>query len=1049
MQCQKCGFVAPSASVTACLRCNGPLDYSVEEWLGDIELGLVNEHRPGQVELGKMIAGVIKAPGHATVIAEGGCGIGKAQPLHSRIICPGQWRTMSEMEIGMPLYDHKGEVQYVTGVFPQGKKEVFRIMFNDGCYTECCDEHLWLVKDPYDRKARKPGQILSLLEIRQKGLLDKHCRKYQIPIVKPLNFDKCELPLSPYVLGVLLGDPWLEIDQDTSLGARLVHVSMYEEFILDEVNRKLPCEDTIQLIKYGKYSIVDAVWMYKRRSHTINALESLGLLERGNIERFIPYIYQWTNLCDRIALLKGLCDVAGNNNNANVELKLPSLRLVNDVCFLVQSLGGVAKSYPAVDENNLHSVVIALPKNINPFQLPQRQKEYEQMNKSFPKRSIVNIESVGKEETQCISVSGEAGLYLTDHCIVTHNTYAYLVPALQANKHRGTRTIVVTAKKNLQDQLSRKDIPYLREKMGIEGTFVNIKGKGNYLCKKQLKKQKKLFEKYDRLELWEQLMEWGEEKRPKGDLDLFPGDTSFPVDTVTAEECTGKCTYSNNNQCGYKHIRNSIKEANLIVTNHSLLGFDLRMGTGRLLEPYNILIVDEAHACVNNLRKAFAAELSETWMRKFLQRVEKEQIDTSVNGKKVTKTWEELFQSIPDERLLTPGFFNAHLLFDCQCNLSDLQRDFENYAMNRWMYSSYTALNARDSGLKRPDMTNIIEHCENHIFCKGGPNKDNDIDALYTLIKLYNKIDEVHTILDNTTITDPNYIISRVMTSHGNIKISRQPVNLAPLLKGPLSAIDKIIFTSATINNTLLKNELGITPALELTQPSPFNYKANSMIYLPKHLPKYNEERFPFAAAQEIKQLIEASKGNALVLFSAKKDLARIHSELTENYNVNIPIFVQRDDCKPSEVLRQFQQTNNSVIFGLRSFFEGIDIQGIKLCLVILVKLPFGHIDDPLCKAKKQQLGSKWWNEFYHPMMVDEVRQAAGRLIRTHLDKGVFCILDTRIWTGSNKTWNPREVGTQKKPWKGYGHQVFKALPFDNHTPRRELVIQYLRKISE
>ncbi|MGD9211732.1 MAG: helicase C-terminal domain-containing protein [Desulfobacteraceae bacterium] len=1051
MRC-KCGFHTPFINVNninnnkTCLKCGGELIQTAKEWLSEPNLGLVKEIRSGQITIANTIEQTIKEPGTATVLAEGGCGVGKAQPVWTKILCPGRWRMMGDMEVGMPICDSKGGVQYITGVFPQGMKETFKVVFNDGTAAECCDDHLWFVQTKEDRAAKRKGGVLSLSAIRKTGLKDGNTHKFYVPLMKPVDFATKTLPLSPYFLGVLLG---ADFKTDMSVGTRAIHVPIFDKFILNEIHKCLTFEDAVKQIIPWYYSIVDGVHSHTRRSHTINVLDSLCLLHTACEERFVPRTYEWSNQADRIALLQGLCDTAGVVRNNKVLLVNASYQVVNDVCFIVQSLGGTAtlpNSDP--DVNGFYHTNISLSKTIIPFRLPKKQREYKNI-KNLPRRAIKEIISLGKEQVQCISVSGKEGLYITDNCIVTHNTYAYLVPAIQAGQHEGMRTVIVTAKKNLQDQLAKKDIPQLRKIIGAPSTYVSLKGKSNYLCKKQLRRNKALFDKHDKGALWNKLKKWSEEDYI-GDLDNFSEERVFPVSTVTVEECVGKCLFSRKGLCGYRYVRNQIKEANVVVANHSLLGFDLRFGTGRLFGLYNILVVDEAHACPNYLRRAFADELSETWLKTMLQRVGGEQIDTpSINEKQAIRDWEALFQSIPDERLLPPGFFNEKQLGICLRHLGVLRKDLEDYAIGRWM-------NKTIKSDKRPTITEIAERCEENIL-RNAENKgltiddDNpELDALYMLLKLYDKIIEARDVLRSTTVVDANYITNKEMIRNGKTKIVRQPVNLAPLVRKPLNLIDKTIFTSATLNNTLLKTELGVEPKVELTQPSPFNYKANSLIYLPKHLPRPHEDNFAFAAAKEINQLVNASKGNALILFTARKDLNRIHEVILRNFHMsNTPIFAQTETQRPAEIMRSFRQTKNSVIFGLRSFFEGIDIQGEKLRLVILVKLPFPHIKDPLCEAKKQRLGSRWWNDYYYPMMLDEVRQAAGRLIRTHLDKGVFCILDTRIWTGSNKNINPMDVGTQKMPWKGYGHKIFKALPFENYTPNRDLVMKYLRKITK
>jgi Rad3-related DNA helicase len=640
---------------------------------------------------------------------------------------------------------------------------------------------------------------------------------------------------------------------------------------------------------------------------------------------------------------------------------------------------------------------------------------------------------------QALEQPGHIEVFAEGGCGVG-KTFAYGTPAVLT----GMRVIISTAKKSLQDQLETKDIPFLQKKLGHPRQFVSLKGKSNYVCKRLVKKERSLFEKNDQLDLWQRLSDWMEQDAV-GDLSAFPGELEFPATICTAEECIGRCKIAK--QCGYYITKETMRDADLVVTNHSLLGFDLRFGVGRLLGPYQVLIIDEAHAAPDYLRRAFSEEVSETWLRSFLKKLGREQVDTpSVSESKDVPKWEALFQGIPEERLLPPNFFDADLLKYNLDTLSRLRTDLSDTVRKRW------APNSRET-----DFAKLCKDAEETIFGEGvdlgtidgGADSDTEYEDLIALVKHYTKVESNFSALNSSTGNDPDYINCREETATGKVKVVRQPVNLIPFVRGPLKAIDKVIFASATLNAPILKSELGMTPAVEITQPSPFNYKANGLVYIPQHLPRPDDEGWPFAIAQEMVQLIRAAQGNALVLFSAKNDMVRTLEEIEQNFEMDgLPIFAQTEGSRPKEIMRQFEETEHASIFGLKSFFEGIDIQGLKLRLVILTKIPFPHMKDPLCQAKKQQLEGRWWSEYYYPTMLTDVQQAAGRLIRTATDRGVLCIFDVRMWVGSNKNLDATTVGTPTRPWKGYGYNIFRALPFSNYTPRRELTLKFLKSLA-
>ena len=175
------------------------------------------------------------------------------------------------------------------------------------------------------------------------------------------------------------------------------------------------------------------------------------------------------------------------------------------------------------------------------------------------------------------------------------------------------------------------------------------------------------------------------------------------------------------------------------------------------------------------------------------------------------------------------------------------------------------------------------------------------------------------------------------------------------------------------------------------------------------------------------------------------KEMRAVYQAIEDNYEMAQTILTQDGDRRPTEVFDEFMRTDNSALFGSKSFFEGIDVQGEKLRLVILTKLPFPQWGDPIVQAKKQQLGDEYFSRYYLPRMFTELQQAAGRLIRTKDDRGVFAVLDVRVWVGSSKTANPQKA----KMAMGYGNRALKQLPFTNRTSDFALVDKFLKHIQQ
>jgi Rad3-related DNA helicase len=1034
MRCGACKYTKPyeASDDRRCPSCpKGTLQITAEDWLGEPKMGLVREVRPGQITLGNIIEDAIQAEKPQIVIAQGGCGVGKAQPLDAHILCPDRWRFMGAMEVGMPILGRDGRAHRVTGVFPQGVREVFRVTFTDGSATTCCAEHLWRVQNKKDRAKRRPGRVRQLLDLLTEGLKQGREHRHWIPMMDPAVFTTAPLPLDPYLLGVLLGDGGF-----TAGSAVAITKADVDVFIIDELRCLVPKEDHITRDKDGRYHIISRTVGPWVRSRTTDILEDLGLWEHLSIEKFIPETYLWASIEDRLRLLQGLCDTDGGNVTANVEYSSSSSRLAEGVSFLVQSLGGITSFKSRIphythngerrEGHENHRLVFTLPPTINPFRLPRKRDAYHTPTKYLPRRAIAHVERLGPCETQCISTSAPDQLYVTDDFIVTHNTFSYLVPALLS----GRRVIVGTAKKSLQGQLDSKDLPYLKEHMLRPNSFTSVKGRNNYLCRLYLQKNKKLFggeeALYKRLDEFLRI-------HPTGDLDAFPGGVRYPATLCTASECVGKsCTHATD--CGFRKTKARAKVDQVVIVNHALLGFDLKFGPQRLFGEYDILVIDEAHAAEDFFRGAFSHELSTNWMHRVLKDMHHQNItllDTSI--KSAERAWQAIFAQVPDAQVLPCGFFGD--LTTVQETLTDLLHSVEEYVTTQW--PAMTGVPLTEEGLQ--DAVSRLGDDQNEVLI---------------CAKLATKVSEMKDVLQASEDPDDNMIRVREELKEG-FKVVMKPIDIGRRVGPKLASLKTVILTSATLHGPLIAKDLGITATVTVNEPSPFNYKANGLVYIPKTVPNPSDLKTPEAKhewvaqiSREIVQLITTSNGNALVLFTSLKEMSEVLAFMDDNYEVEQAIFAQEAGRRPDEVFADFMKTDNSVLFGSKSFFEGVDVQGEKLRLVILTKLPFPIWGDPVVQAKKQQLGQLHFAQYYLPKMFVDLMQAAGRLIRTQHDRGVFAILDVRMWVGSNKNIDPELIKINGGQWPGYGSKAFQQLPFTNVTPNFATVKKFLEHIQ-
>lgn len=403
---------------------------------------------PAQAEAAKALARAFFDERQRAAYVCGEMGVGKAQPLHAKILTPDGWRLMGDIKAGDPVIGADGHPTLVIGVYPQGVKLIYRVTLSDGSSTQCCEDHLWQVITPLNKWKGKSPKVMSLKEIMTKGLAHANGNlQHFIPRVRPVAFPRRAQPLDPYLLGVLLGDGGLE--------PRSIHLSSADEELLDHVRRVLPQDVKLRFV--SRYSWV--LTTGRRRGNNkgansvLQALRMMGLAGRRSEEKFIPELYAFGSIEQRIALLQGLLDTDGYAapDKSTIEYYTVSPRLADDVAFLTRSLGGTVRcklKYPTYTHRGerrngqpAYRLTIALPNDIQPFRLSRKRGRYRLPSKYQPSRAIASIEPVGHMKAQCIRVEAPDGLYVTDDCIVTHNSQITL--ALLALAPRPLRTLVM------------------------------------------------------------------------------------------------------------------------------------------------------------------------------------------------------------------------------------------------------------------------------------------------------------------------------------------------------------------------------------------------------------------------------------------------------------------------------------------------------------------------------------------------------------------------------------------------------------------------------
>lgn len=359
---------------------------------------------------------------------------GRAQPGDTPVLTPDGYRPIGSLAVGDLVIGSGGLPTPVLGVYPQGRKESFRLTTQDGASTLCSAEHLWTVRTPEDKR---DGMFRTLETQEMVGRLRRgRIRRYEIPMVEPVEFVPQDVPMDPYAVGLLLGDGCLtgtatpsfataDPELATALGVlpgiEVTHKSRYDYVLRHRDGHR------------GGVIVANPVTA---------VLRELGLAGTRSAMKFVPDVYKSNSAWVRLAVLQGLLDTDGgpvtqSGSTARVHYCTTSPRLRDDVVWLVRSLGGVAYARtrpaagrrpgfahgrPVPHRNDAHVIDIRLPAGFNPFRLTRKRTAYNVTGGGRPMRFIESIEPAGEADMVCIQVAAEDSLYVTDDFLVTHNT---------------------------------------------------------------------------------------------------------------------------------------------------------------------------------------------------------------------------------------------------------------------------------------------------------------------------------------------------------------------------------------------------------------------------------------------------------------------------------------------------------------------------------------------------------------------------------------------------------------------------------------------------
>ncbi|MGH8854107.1 MAG: ATP-dependent DNA helicase [Telluria sp.] len=594
----------------------------------------------------------------------------------------------------------------------------------------------------------------------------------------------------------------------------------------------------------------------------------------------------------------------------------------------------------------------------------------------------------------------------------TGKTFAYLVPALLW----GGKTIISTGTKNLQDQLFLRDIPTIRAALRAPVSVALLKGRSNYVCHFHLERtlnNGRLTSRDDVGHLREisrfiKMTNSGD----KAELAKVPETASvWNLVTSTRDTCMGaECQYYQD--CFVMKARREAQQADVVVVNHHLFFADVALkdtGVAELLPSANTIIFDEAHQLPDTATLFFGQSVSTSQVLELCRDVLAEGLahargpDWGKIVSVVEKAARDLRLTFPEggTRLSLPQILPTSAFFPA---LDKLKEELKGM------------------------ITVLEEHAARAETVEACRVRAQELAASFDAWKLDPKKGKV---------VEGDQAVLWVEAFSSALQLHKTPLSIAPIFSNQREGTPRSwIFTSATlaVKNDFkhFSEQMGLTGEPAMTWPSPFNYGEQGILYVPTGLPEPNSMHYTDAVVDTALPVIEAAGGRTFFLCTTiravNKVAERLRAEFAER-GLDFPLFVQGERGR-TELLDSFRNAGNAVLVGSQSFWEGVDVRGEALSLVIIDKLPFAPPDDPVLAARIEVMEKQGMNGFMHhqlPEAIITLKQGAGRLIRDVDDRGVLMICDPRLIT------------------KPYGRRIWQSLPPFKRTRVQAEVIEFFK----
>ena len=582
---------------------------------------------------------------------------------------------------------------------------------------------------------------------------------------------------------------------------------------------------------------------------------------------------------------------------------------------------------------------------------------------------------------------GEGGVLLAEAGTGTGKTLAYLVPAILSRQ----RVLVSTGTKNLQEQIYFKDLPVLREALGIPFKAAYMKGRANYLCLHRLDQLRASpavpHDFVSMVDEWRSVTETGD----RAELRDLPEDSSLWHDvSATADTCLGNdCPQCQ--ECYVTRMRQRAAESDIVIVNHHLLCADASVrqsSYGEVIPECHYAVLDEAHQLEDVATQYFGIAISNYRVDDLVRDGER-----ALNLGTIEDTDSNIRRSLLRVDDHAREFFGR---------LAMARQSRGSFGEERVRISGEWFGDIVDDGLGLISGLDALQHDMARRAGSGTGGSVANEDAASLAQRAGEMRESLSFLLE---ASNPSFVYF-LETRNRGVFLRAAPIDVSSIIREQL--LDRMratILTSATLTVAgsfeYVKRRLGADDANQIRVPSEFDFTEQAILYLPKHMPAPKSPEYGEAVAREVLDLLLRTEGRAFVLFTSYAMLRSVRDRV--ELDLPYPLIVQ-GTAPRSALLAQFRATPNAVLFATSSFWQGVDVVGEQLSCVIIDKLPFASPGDPITAARIEAItaeGGDAFQEYQVPLAILAMLQGLGRLIRHRSDRGVLAVLDPRLRTMS------------------------------------------------